>query len=316
MPSASFPRPPLPWASPVLASNHSFPFLRWVIVVCLTVGLWAPQLHAESNTEDAAALFAKGEDAFRAERFEEAARLFERADAAAPHASVIYNAAVSWDQAGQLARAADGYMTALQRGGLSERDTLDAEGRLDALASQLGFVQIARPVGGLVSVGHKQQEPIPARFFLMPNDYDVLLETETGSAETPISVVAGKTLRVQLAQPVAAVEPQPRQTAPDPPPPPPIMDPPSAQSSSTQRIVGWACVGAGVVASGAAIYLGTRVNAEKARYEDSSLTPRQRNRALEDAKNLRTGTNIAWGGSALLGGAGIILVLTSPTIEF
>lgn len=288
---------------------------RRTYLYCLLLGLclsWsAPAL--AGSPEEAQRLFAEAEQAFSSEQFAEAARLFEQADTHSPHASVIYNAAVSWDQAGQLARAADRYLDALSRGsGLDERQALDAESRLSALRGQLGFVQITKPVGGMVSVAHKQRTPLPARFYLMPGDYSVLLETSSGgTSETPMTASAGETLRLELASP-----PEPSTLQPNAPLPP---LPPAEQqhtSASTQRVLGWVGVALGVAAGGVAIYLGTQALAEQQRYQDAANSPRSRNDALEKAERLQLGTNVAWGGSALLGGTGLVLLLTSPSIEF
>jgi len=286
--------------------------LRLLFTLCWC--LWAANAAAEDSTEAAKELFNDGEKAFSEERFEDAARLFEEADKEAPHASVIYNAAVSWDQAGQLTRAADAYMIALARGGLNERDALDAESRLDSLSRQLAFVQIVKPVGGLASVAHKQREPIPTRFYLSPGDYQILLETASGAtSETPITAGRGETLRIELSTPAPPADRQPDVT---PPPPPPVRPAEPKTDRSTQEVLGWVGVGLGVVATGTALYLGTRVLAEKDTYEDSSQSPQTRNTARESFLSLRTGTNVAWGSAAVLGGVGMALLLTSPTFEF
>jgi hypothetical protein len=197
---------------------------------------------------------------------------------------------------------------------LDEKQSLEAEARLDALRGQLGFIQIVKPVGGLASVGHKQREPVPARFYLSPGDYEVLLESaDGGSSQTPITAVAGETLRVELTAPIVATAPGT----------PPITMPPkdpepkdTGHESSTSQVLGWVGIGLGVVATGAAVYLGTQAVSEKRRYEDSDLTPRERNDARGRAEDLQLETNLAWAGAGVRGGAGLVLVLTSPRWEF
>jgi hypothetical protein len=286
------------------------------LLVGLLTWWWASTAIAgEDSIAEAQRLFKEAEAAFAAGDFDQAAALFEGADVRAPHASVVYNAAVSWDQAGMLPRAADAYMTALARGGLAEGQALESETRLEALGSQLGFVQITRPVGGLATVAHKRQEPIPTRFYLAPGDYQVLLETDAGrTSETPITVMPGHSLRVALRPPPAPLQESPRQPSQVPAVPPPVeQQPPSGE---TQRILGWVGVGIGALATGAAIYMGSQVLAEKKLWNDESASNASRYAAKSRGESLRTGTNLAWGGAALFGGAGAVLLFSSPRIEF
>jgi hypothetical protein len=197
---------------------------------------------------------------------------------------------------------------------LNERDALDAESRLDSLSRQLAFVQIVKPVGGLASVAHKLREPSPTRFYLSPGDYQILLETAAGStSETPITAGRGETLRIELSTPPAPRDPEPNV------PRPPARQPDPAEPDTdnhTQEVLGWVGVGLGVVASGAAIYLGSRALSERNTYSDAGLPASSRNAARDDFLSLRTGSNVAWGSAAVLGSAGMLLLFTSPTFEF
>jgi tetratricopeptide (TPR) repeat protein len=275
---------------------------------------WVPLANAQGAGSSASRLFAQGEQEFAAAHFVEAAHLFEEADAQAPHPKAVFNAAICWDQAGELARAADGYLEALGRGGLDEKQSMEAEARIDALRGQLGFIQITKPVGGLATVAHKQREPVPTRFYLSPGEYKVLLESAEGSSsETPITAIAGETLRVELTPP--ATEPATGNAQPAlPPQETPAKDSPPQWPAT--RVLGWVGVGLGVVAAGAAVYMGSQARDEKRRYQDSELTPHERNEALDRAGDMQLGTNLAWAGAGVLGGAGLVLVLVSPRWEF
>ncbi len=276
--------------------------------------LWVMPAAAQEAVSEAQDLFRRAEEAFADAHYLEAAQLFEAADAKAPHASVVYNAAVSWEQAGERARAADGYMLALGRGGLVEDQAQQAEQRLEALSSQLGFIQISKPVGGLISVAHKSQEPIPARFYLAPGSYRILLETDSGeTTQTPISVSAGDTLRVKLVVPDPP--PPPAVEVREPVRPPPPREPPPAPES-WQRTLGWVGIGVGAVATGVAIYFGTEALAAKDEFESPSKTARYRNLARKDAVDFQTKSNVAWGGAAVFGGAGAVLLFTAPSVQF
>lgn len=56
-------------------------------------------------TDQAQQHYDEGVELFRTERFEEAARAFERAYALVPESSLLYNISFAWEQAGELERA-------------------------------------------------------------------------------------------------------------------------------------------------------------------------------------------------------------------
>ena len=268
--------------------------------VLLAIGTQSPSACAADNL--AAALFMRAERAFSNHQYEKAARLFEDADLKAPHPSVVYNAAVSWDYGGRPARAADAYKRALQREGLSTVQADDAEKRLEVLGNELGYVHIAKPVGGLATVAHVVRTPIPAHFYLEPGSYDVLV-LGAGGVETTerITVLRGQTLRVEVVTvqhpPLAAVPPAP---------------PPAPVANRTQELFGWATLGVGILAAGTGAYLGVRGLEERTAFYASNKT----NGAARDASaQYRLGANVAWGGAAVLGVTGLTLALTSPTIR-
>lgn len=305
---------------------------RWTSQACL--GLlalaWSPNVNAQDEQptatadeapeeEQAANLFALAESAFSAHDYERAAHLFLRADDKAPHASVMYNAAVSWDYAGKRAQAADSYQTALERGGLTPRQQAQSERRLDELGPYLGLVHVAKPVGGLATIDRIRQRVIPFQFFQEPGSYHVELETLEGAkTTTDITVLPGQTLRLELnpveskitASPVIDTKPEPVPTRRV----EPVPELPREQpSSSTQEVIGWIGIGLGVVAAGAATYWGLQTLEKRDAFEESAFTDAY---ARDDGLDLRTRSNIGWVTSAVTGAAGLTLVLTSPTVRF
>lgn len=272
----------------------------------------------EEGEAQAANLFALAESAFAARDYERAAHLFLRADAKAPHASVMYNAAVSWDYAGKRAPAADSYQTALERDGLTPQQQAQAERRLDELGKYLGLVHVAKPVGGIASVERMQRRTIPFQFFQEPGSYRVELETAEGAkTTTDITVLPGQTLRLEL-NPVESEKslaiPIPSQTRPvsTQPAAPPAL-PRDETPSSTQEVIGWVGVGIGIIAASAATYWGLQVLEKR----DAFLASGQTDAELRsDGLDLRTRSNIGWVSSAVTGAAGLTLVLTSPTFRF
>ncbi len=312
MAQASVPRPSLlPWRRvPALA----------LFVVCLTTGhSAAAQLDDDESAREqqqAANLFEAAEAAFAAQDYDRAARLFERANDKAPHASVAYNAAVSWDYAKQRARAADAYQLALTLEGLDPSQVTVAEQRLAELGLQLGYVHIAKPVGGLATVGRIERQPIPLRFYQEPGAYAVELETADGATtSTQIVVIGGQTLRVELnlverPPPTSTVQPSTAalQVGAKAPPPAPDVVP-----SSTREVLGWVSIGVGVAAAGVAGYLGYQVLRNKEAYLKGGRRDVDR---YDDHRALQAGTNVAWAASGVTGALGVVLLLTSPTFEF
>jgi hypothetical protein len=282
-----------------------FRSLLLLLQLCsLVLALTVPRV-ARADNEEAQQLFGQAEAAFDKGEFARAAALFERAYRHAPHPSVLFNAAVSWDHAAELARAANAYHAALQEEGLSAAQTEESERRLSALGERLGYVLVAKPIGGLLSVGHLEREPIPVRFYLAPGDYEVKLEVPDGrTSATSIEVEPGQTLKLTLD----AVEvPTPVPTEPKVPP-----EPPPAPPSRTQETIGWIAIGVGVVGAGVAAYLGT----EALSAQDAYLAEQTSASLRESAVNAQVRTNVAWAGAGVFGGLGVVLLLTAPTVEF
>lgn len=287
-----------------MASRSTGSFLQFLqLLVVLGALGWAELGWADAG--EAQQLFDEAERAFDAEEYARAADLFEQANRHAPHPSVLFNAAVSWDHAAERARAANAYRAALAGEGLNAAQTEESERRLSALGEQLGYVLVARPVGGLVTVGNIRREPIPARFYLEPGDYQVELETPEGrNSATSIEVEPGQTLKVALdaVEIPTAVPVEPREPV-EPSPPAP---------SQVQETIGWIGIGIGTVAAGVAVYFGTQALAAQDAYLADTTSATLRSRAVD--AQLRT--NVAWAGAGITGGLGVVLLLTSPTVEF
>jgi hypothetical protein len=155
--------------------------------------------------------------------------------------------------------------------------------------------------------------PVPATFYLAPGDYDVTAEYRGEQATTRASVVAGsdRELSLGLPEPPGAPEPVAR---PEEPPLFPARPPPDevAQDDS-QKTWGWVGVGAGVVLGVAAAALGAKALSARDRFHRSDNTDAD---AYHEAKDLRLATNVLWGGATAAGAAGLVLLLTAPSIEF
>jgi tetratricopeptide (TPR) repeat protein len=271
----------------------------------------AAEPHAANSTELAKQRFREATEAYQEGRYSAAASLFEAADRLAPHATVRYNAATAWEQAGEEARAATGYEAALSLDSLDPSRRKVARERLASLEQKLGRVHIREPLGALVTVDHVQREPVPLTFYLRPGNYDIAAEYRGAETTTNTQISAGEDREIKLDLPLAATPAEPTEAAPVVLPPTPTPRP--AEDWASQKTWGWVSVGAGVALSGAAIFLGVRALAARDEYRASGNTNAS---ARQDASDLRLATNLLWGGAALAGSAGLVLLLTAPTVEF
>ncbi|MDI1443396.1 hypothetical protein [Polyangium sp. 6x1] len=107
---------------------------------------WAED-HAVSaaDREAATRAFEEGERAYRAGDFSRAAERFEEAYHKAPHPAPLWNAARSWDKAGEIARAANGYARYLREAPQGAPDRDEAGKALGELAARLGRIEVFAP---------------------------------------------------------------------------------------------------------------------------------------------------------------------------
>jgi hypothetical protein len=266
---------------------------------------------AREKFSEASAAHARGE-------FEKAANLFEEAHRLAPAAGAKFNAGIAWDQAGEQfwPRAADAYETSLEMGGLTEDEAQQARSRLGSLKKLLGYVQVDRPLGAVVSIAHLENAPVPVRVHVKPGRHELVAVIDGRTERTELDVGAGEVRDISLAR--AAPEPRstPKPVATPLPLPPsksePGRDRPPVDSSA-QKTWGFVALGAGAVLAGTAIFLGVKTLDARDRWDDSNHLDLG---VRDEAVGLRTWTNIAWGGAAVAGGLGTVLLLTAPSVEF
>jgi tetratricopeptide (TPR) repeat protein len=242
--------------------------------------------------------------AFSAGRYAEAAQKFAAAHAASPHAKTAYNAALSWEKAGDLTLAIDFYAKALALGGaLDEPRKRAANERVAALAKRLGRLDVMRPVGGFVTVAHLKREPLPATFYLWPGSHELLIETKDGqTTRESVKVEQGQALRLLIDVPGSEKNTAPR----------PSSDRKTAQEPGAAResspTLGWVFLGAGAVCASTAIVLGLSAVSARDDFDASGRTdPEARDRAV----TLRTWTNVAWGATAATATTGVVLMLSA-----
>lgn len=128
-----------------------------VVSVCVSMSI--PCANAQQNEptvptgRDAARhVFEEGERAFEAHDYVLAARAFEQAYRAAPHHAPVWNAARSWDRAGEWARAANAYAKYLRLAPADAPDRNAATEALETLGAKLGRIEIHAPGIDIVRV--------------------------------------------------------------------------------------------------------------------------------------------------------------------
>jgi hypothetical protein len=265
------------------------------------LAFFAAEAHADEKRDVAAQFFETGAAAAERGEFRVCAEAFTEAHKRAPHGATIYNAALCWENAKDLPRAANDYKEALAFGQLSSAQETQAKKRSADLETKLGLVAIKGPVGGKASVGPVTDRTIPFTTFVLPGDHEVKVEIRGKTVTRKIHVEAGESTPIEVAipeEPRAAESPKK-----DAPPPAPVEQP-----SSVQPTIGWALLGGGVVAGGIAV--GFYFSARSARDEfDQNRTVEENREKAESRVTIARAMGIAAG---VLGVAGVTLILTAP----
>lgn len=265
-----------------------------------------------ASAQSAAALDKKARDAFAREDFSAAGDAFEEAYRLEPHPATKYNAALAWEKAKDLPRAADAYEAALGASGLDDERAEAARSRLTALKPQLAYVTVSAPIGGTVSVEHVVEAPIPVRFHLSPGEHTIEIRRASGRVTTQsLSLKAGTSTPLSQGDSDGAAPLDAARASQSPavhPGPPPSR----AEKSCSSCTWGWVSIGAGAVAAGASVYFGLRTLSARDDFEASNRTDAD---AHDDAVSSRTLTNVALGVAAVGVGVGVVLLLSSPSSE-
>lgn len=272
-------------------------------IAWLSAGHLAQARPGDDREAAAAEIFKAGAAAYARRDYRAAALSFEAAFREAPHGGTIYNAGLAWEAAKEPARAADAYQAALDTPGLEGKQAKDAARRLGKLEGKLGRVEVTAPAGATVWIAHAEGVPAPARVHVAPGEHEVKVELAGGKRETRrVEARAGEAARV-------TVEPPPEPPPPEPAPPPPPAPAPG-NDGSTQRTLGWVALGVGGVMAAGGTVMGVLTLDARQDFENSGRTDVDaRDRTLA----FRAWTNASFIGAAVLGGVGVVLVLTAPS---
>jgi tetratricopeptide (TPR) repeat protein len=267
------------------------------IAIAIAIGLASagPAIAEERQSEAARSAEATARDAFRKERYEEAAESFAAAFRLDPKANTKYNEAFAWHKAERFPAAADAYEEALAYGGLSDDLRERASEALGDLKIELGRLVVQEPLGAEITVEHARARGVPARIHLPPGKHEVSVRHIDGRSESRvITIVAGSDTRVTF---VAET-------------PPPLPDAPAPETpegdGTAFRVVGWTSLGLGAGALIAMGALGGLTLSAVSRYDDTGNTDVE---LYDEAVRLKTATNALLGVGAGLAAIGAVFLI-------
>jgi hypothetical protein len=296
-------------------------FAAWLVAVA---SLPLPA-RAQDATEQAARSFRAGAEAYAHGDFAAAARDFEAAYRIAPRAAAVYNAGLSWEGAGELARAADDYATALGSPDVRADQRSDAAARLRALEAKLARLVVTGPPDAHVSVDGAPDASLPLSVHLAPGRHALHASYGTGRGESrAFEASAGEEVGVRLNEPPEAQTPPPPPATPVPAPAPgpavaPTPSPTRAHhprapervddsGASTRRSLAWVSLGGAVIASGAAILFYENGLSALDRFNSGG----DHDGSLRDqAVTMRTLAQVSWRVAGALAATAFVLYLTS-----
>src|SRR6185295_7852287 len=134
-----------------------------ILALAMVVG-WVSRGFAQTDDPEATEarrLYNEARQAFKQERYREAALGFEAASKIRPHAVALYIAAQAWELAQEPVRAADAYARALSTPKLEEEQAARARERLDALEPELATALVAGREGTRVRLDDRIELTVP-----------------------------------------------------------------------------------------------------------------------------------------------------------
>jgi hypothetical protein len=269
-----------------------------------TIGGKAHQARAADATAQAARAFRAGSDAYERRDFREAARQFESAYRIAPRGAAIYNAGLSWAEAGELAHAADDYATAIGHADATPVQRSDATARLRALEARIARLVVTGPPDARVAIDDGPATSLPLGLHLLPGQHVLRIAYASGATQSrTIAAKAGAEEVVRVSEPAPATS-----SGSSAPVAAPWGQPDAATGPATRRTLAWVALGGTAFASALAAYFYVQGNSALSRFEAGMNT----DAALHDqATTDRTLAQVSSVVAAGLGIAAIVLYVTS-----
>jgi hypothetical protein len=254
--------------------------------------------------------FRRGRDAFLRNDFHGAGRAFDDAFAAAPHHDSLWNAAQSWESAGELARAANRYAAYLRVAPPGAPDRFGATAALAALARKLGRIHV---YASTADQPHVDGEALTGEFvYVYPGTHVVTIQRGTGTIDREVSVAAQEDKSISFAGS--------NDTPPAPPPHAAAREPLGAATSPERSadhpggLPPWTVLlggGLTLAGAGAATFFGLRSLDAKNEFDRRPSID-----LLESGRNDQTLTNVALGvtiGLAVVTACVAVLFVDWPT---
>jgi hypothetical protein len=269
----------------------------------LTV-LFVGRIALADDKPRAAQLFREASSAYEQGKFAAAARAFEESDRIVPRAAALYNAALAWEAAGDPARSAEDYASAISRADLPADQAAGARDQLAVLSRKLGSLDVIAPADARIAVGSIEGHGPRFHLYVEPGTHDVVVTSPDGATESrTITIGAGASEIVRLGERAA------------PPPPPaatPLSTPASHDAGHSHRVPAtvWALFGGSALFGGAAVALGLETLHARKTFDASNETSKSDH---DEAVRFRLLTNVAWAcaaASAALGGTLLVVSLT------
>jgi hypothetical protein len=251
-----------------------------LVVPAISPALAAPT--AATSEKKAAKLFADGSAAFEAGDYRRAAGLFEQAYATKPHHSALWNAAKSWQRAGEDLTAVNLLLQYLKEAPTDAPNRPEANQALAQIEKRVGRLQVQ-----IVSVtspkldGNDVKEGLS---YVAPGEHIFTADDNGNPIRKVVPVPAGEIVAVTLA----------------PPPPPPKPQVIVVQKEKPKPLSPWFVVGGGVLTAGAGaatVFFGLMT----VKNRDTFLTNKTSQSALDAGYDAQLKTNIALGATIGLG---------------
>ncbi len=274
------------------------PALLLFLATCTVVAVPA---RADDAGKRAAAQFADGQRAFTQGDYTRAAKAFEEAYKAKPHHAPLWNAARSWQKAGDTIRAANQYARYLREAPADAKDRDQATAELKALSMQLGRIEI-HAESTVTDVTLDDDKPQAEITYVAPGQHVVRGKAGDAPLRKDVEVAAGAVTSVALS------------------PPPPVVPsrngdtgaganplPPAPERAKLPWIVPAVGGGLTLVAGAFTTWSGMDTLSKKDAFDNGARTQAD----LDAGRDSQTRTNIALGvtvGLGVLSGLSLLLV--------
>jgi hypothetical protein len=278
--------------------------LRHALAVAFVLLSFSSLASADEKRAAAREIFEAAQRLYQEENFRAAALAFEAAYEKSPSAGTLFAAGMSWERAGESARAADALTKAVDGGGLDQGSLDEARARLSELVPRLGRIRVRAGESGVGSVAHVSGAPTPLAVYVAPGRHRVTVAFPGGGTGVrDVDVSAGELEIVEIAPPslpVAERKATPVQSS------TPVTKPPALAT--------WGFIGLGTgaalgVAGSVMLVRGLDARDDFDASGDTDADARDR------AIGLRTWGNVALVAGGVVATTGLVLILVDGGAE-